>query len=248
MYKFPIRIPQNLNLILTQPFRADTQVDFSTALSKSTKFHNGVDVVCGTAQQTWGRECVWPFPWQGVVYDAQVDSLFGAKQHAHSQIDTTDPDTGIKYSIIYLHLSSVTITKEALEDKVITYNQGDVIGKIGNNGAVSPPPTPENPLNGTHLHLGIGVKKPGELNYTMVDPLVYFDLNDPYRIPFQFTKNLWFGQKNDDIVELQKRLGISTLTGFFGFITYWSVVGYQKVNGISPTGFVGQITRASLNE
>ena len=100
----------------------------------------------------------------------------GAKVHAHAQIDGTDPDTGIKYSLIYLHLSEVSKSKSATDTTVITYNQGDIIGKIGNNGYVLPAPTPENPYAGTHLHLGVGVKKPGELNYTMVDPMTIFNL------------------------------------------------------------------------
>lgn len=175
-YNFPIKANK---LILTQAFRAETAVDFSTALSTSTSFHNGVDVVCGTPEETWGKECVWPFPFPGIVYDAQVDSPMGAKIHAHSQIDGTDPATGIMYSLIYIHLSAVTNTKAPTEDKVIVYQQGDVIGKIGNNGAVMPAPTPQNPLNGTHLHLGVGIKNPGEMNFTMVDPLSIFELS-PY--------------------------------------------------------------------
>lgn len=172
MYKFPIN---SNKLILTQAFRAETQVDFSTKLSTSTSFHNGVDAVCGTPEETWGKECTWTFPFPGTVWDAQVDSPMGAKLHAHSQIDGTDPETGIQYSLVYIHLSEVTNTKAPTEVKPIVYQQGDVIGKIGNNGAVMPAPTPLNPLNGTHLHLGVGVKKPGETNYIMVDPLTIFE-------------------------------------------------------------------------
>lgn len=174
MYKFPIK---SNKLILTQAFRSDRRIDFSTALSVNTSFHNGVDVVCGTNEETWGKECTWPFPFTGTVYDAEVDSPMGAKLHAHSQIDGTDPETGISYSLIYIHLSSVIHTVQPGSSSTWIYNQGDTIGKIGNNGAVNPPPTPEHPLWGTHLHLGVGVKKPGEINYTMVDPLTIFELN-----------------------------------------------------------------------
>ena len=248
MYKFPIKIPNNLNLIVAQPYTEVAPVDLSKALSIETKTHNGVDIVCGTPEQTWGQPCVWPFPFQGVVYDAQVDSLFGATQHAHSQIDGTDPATGIRYSLVYLHLSKVTQTKAPEEDKVIIYQQGDVIGLIGNNGYVNPPPTPTEPYNGSHLHLGVGMKMSGELNYTMVNPQQVFDVNDPFRSNFYFNNNLWFGMKNNDVVELQKRLGVYPQTGFFGAITLASVINYQKAHAISPAvGFVGAITRASLN-
>lgn len=249
-YPFPIRLPSNLNLILSQGFRADTQVDFSEALSITTKTHNGVDIVCGTNEQTWGQECVWAFPWDGIVYDSQADL-----NHAHAQIDTTDPVTGIKYSVIYIHLSSVTNTKAATEDKLIVYKQGDVIGKIGNIGFVNPPPTPACPLCGSHLHLGLGVKNVNETNYTMVDPLLYFDISNPFRKPdapippFKFNNNLWIGLKNYEVLMLQKRLGVVPETSFFGTITLGKVIDYQKAHGITPAvGFVGPITRASLNK
>ena len=75
-----------------------------------------------------------------------------------------------------------------------------------------------------------------------VDPEQFFNTK------FIFQKDLWFGQRNWDVVQLQKRLGISTPTGYFGFITYWSVIGYQKAHGIAPAvGFVGPITRSALN-
>lgn len=248
MYKFPLRLPYNLNPILTQGFRAEEQLDMSTALSTSTRFHNGIDVVCGTNEQTWGRECVWPFPWEGVVYDSRVNATFGATR-ARAQIDTTDPDTGIKYSLIYLHLSAVTKTKEPTDTTIVTYKQGDVIGKMGNNGAVSPKPTPEKPLDGTHLHLGLGIKKPGEANYMMVDPLPYFDITDPYRsetVPYYFNRNLYFGIRGEDVVELQKRLGVIQ-TGFFGVLTLAAVRKYQIANGILSTGYCGKLTLGSLN-
>mgnify|MGYP001564783016 FL=1 len=250
MYKFPIRIPRGMFLTLAQSFRADTQIDFSEALSKATKSHNGVDVVCGSPQTTWGKICVWPFPWPGVVYDAQVDSLFGATQHAHSQIDTTDPTTGIQYSLIYIHLSKVTQTKSPTENKVIIYNQGDTIGNIGNNGFVNPAPTPERPFDGSHLHLGLGVKNPGQANYTMVDPLTILDINNPFIIETSlFKRDLFFGLSGEDVRLLQRLLGLlpKYQTGWFGPITLRTVVDYQKSHNISPTlGYVGTKTRSIL--
>lgn len=70
---------------------------------------------------------------------------------------------------------------------------------------------------------------------------------------FIFNKNLYFGIRNNDVVELQKRFkeeGLATYepTGFFGALTLASAIAYQKKHGISPAlGFVGAITRAKLN-
>lgn len=247
MYKFPIQLPSNLNLTVVQPFHVRTPVDSSKALSIQTTDHIGVDVVCGTDEQTWGKECVWPFPWPGTVWESLVDSEFGANKHAHAQIDTVDPATGIQYSLIYLHLSSVTRTKSATDSQVIVYQQGDVIGKIGNNGAVNPLPTPQHPLWGTHLHLGLGVKNVGETNYIMTDPQTLFDISNPFRTVFKFNKNLAFGTFDPDVIELQKRLGVSPTFMGFGTKTLAAVKGYQLMHNIPSTGYFGPQTRASLN-
>lgn len=72
---------------------------------------------------------------------------------------------------------------------------------------------------------------------------------------FVFTKNLWYRMpRNTDVSELQKFLvgkgysipnGIST---WFGTETLAAVKAFQKDNGVNPTGFVGPLTRALLNQ
>ncbi len=70
------------------------------------------------------------------------------------------------------------------------------------------------------------------------------DLNDR----FVFNKNLCFGMQNDDVKQLQLRLGV-VCTGFFGYLTLKAVIAYQKAKGISPSiGFVWPLTRAELNK
>ena len=165
-YKYPIRIPAGWKLTLSQGFHSE---------------HNGNDVVCGDGAMTYGIPVVWSFPWVGTVYDSVVDSPIAANvTKAHVQVDCVDPNTGIAYSVIYIHLSGATFYQPYGAPQH-AFNQGDVIGYIGNGGLVRPKPTVENPFGGSHLHLGLGVKKVGELNYTMVDPSLYFDLNDPWR-------------------------------------------------------------------
>lgn len=73
-----------------------------------------------------------------------------------------------------------------------------------------------------------------------------------FKSKFQFTQNLSFGMRNNDVLELQKRMVLEkcatyTPTGFFGIMTLTSVIQYQKAHNISATGFVGAFTRASLN-
>lgn len=248
---------------LAQAFKAEPNTPLTAALSIQTTYHLGVDITAGTGQQTWGLPCVWPFPWDGIVYDAEVDSPFNAKVHAHSQIDTTDPETGIKYSLIYLHLSSVPKTKTDLDPAVITYKQGDTIGRIGNNGDVHPAPTPQFPFNGTHLHLGMGVKNPGDLNAKMVDPLIYFDLNNPFRSlaeNYKFNNNLAFGTHSTENTELQRVLqrlayfpSTQSLTDYYGPLTANGVLQFRIAKGVSsatdPEGrSCGPMTRAALNQ
>jgi hypothetical protein len=63
---------------------------------------------------------------------------------------------------------------------------------------------------------------------------------------FVFTNNLWLGQRSNDVLQLQKRLGVMQ-TGFFGPLTLTAVMSFQKTHGIPATGFVGPITRLALN-
>lgn len=72
--------------------------------------------------------------------------------------------------------------------------------------------------------------------------------------PFKFTKNLYIGMRNADVLQLQKRLvkeGYATFTptGYFGVLTQQAVIKYQLAKGISPPlGFCGIITRRELNK
>jgi hypothetical protein len=69
----------------------------------------------------------------------------------------------------------------------------------------------------------------------------------------KFNKNIGFKYRNVDVTELQTRL-ISlgymrgTATGYFGVVTLQAVKDFQRANGITPTGFVGVMTRGLLNQ
>ncbi len=70
---------------------------------------------------------------------------------------------------------------------------------------------------------------------------------------FNFAQNLRYGMRNNDVLELQKRLAAEGFfkvnpTGYFGPITLFSLKLYQATNQINPvSGFVGPLTRAALN-
>jgi hypothetical protein len=66
-------------------------------------------------------------------------------------------------------------------------------------------------------------------------------------LKFRFTKDLKLGMTNSDVKQLQKRLGVIQ-TSFFGSLTLAAVKAYQIANGIPSTGYVGTLTRASLNK
>ena len=70
----------------------------------------------------------------------------------------------------------------------------------------------------------------------------------------QFTKDLYQGMNDPDVVQLQAFLRAAgffnypTDTGYFGPITRAAVIQYQKYHGVTPSvGYVGPLTRAWLN-
>lgn len=65
---------------------------------------------------------------------------------------------------------------------------------------------------------------------------------------YTFNTNLKLGMKgNADVVELQKALGVTPSSGYFGPLTLAAVKAYQTSHGLPSTGFVGPLTRTALN-
>jgi len=62
-----------------------------------------------------------------------------------------------------------------------------------------------------------------------------------------FTTDLKLGMKNDDVKNLQIKLGVTPATGYFGPLTLAAVKKFQAENGIPTTGYVGPLTRTALN-
>ncbi len=64
---------------------------------------------------------------------------------------------------------------------------------------------------------------------------------------FIFTRDMQYGDANNDVLQMQRRLGVIPDTSFFGNITLAAVKAYQAANKLPQTGFVGPLTRTRLN-
>ena len=80
--------------------------------------------------------------------------------------------------------------------------------------------------------------------YEMGIPLTYKSAQ------FIFHSDLYLTLQSSDVLQLQIRLDLpeANRTGYFGLITEGAVKEYQLANDIPPTGYVGPLTRASLNK
>lgn len=109
----------------------------------------------------------------------------------------------------------------------------------------------------------------GNVSGTVIDSIVLEEANAPAYVAPQtqtttkpttqtsghtFKLNMGMGAKGSEVVELQKRLRSAgfftypTNSGYYGQITTNAVTQYQRHRGISPTGYVGPLTRAELNK
>lgn len=86
------------------------------------------------------------------------------------------------------------------------------------------------------------------VGYTPVEAWIpYFTQVPPTSVPFRFTKDLYYGMQDPDVVHLQARLGVIQ-TGYFGVLTRAAVIAYQLNHFIVPPfGYCGIKTRTLLN-
>ncbi|MFA6006309.1 MAG: peptidoglycan-binding protein [Candidatus Paceibacterota bacterium] len=91
-------------------------------------------------------------------------------------------------------------------------------------------------------------------NKTFIAALAIFGLFAGTASASTLTQNLSVGSTGSEVIELQTFLASDSsiypeglITGTFGSLTRAAVVRYQAANGISQTGTVGPITRASIN-
>ena len=62
MWKFPLRIPANRKVLITQGYKSKELQDFYKSKGLNIDQHNAVDVVTGTNIETYGTPVVCPFP------------------------------------------------------------------------------------------------------------------------------------------------------------------------------------------
>lgn len=245
---------------IVQPFGANA---VSAYADMGLKGHPGIDY-----QVPWGTPI--PSTSDGICY-----SLLGKKMGVgvYHAVCTIIDDVDFSYEVIYGHCSEMypipvqNVSKGQIIGTV--GNTGDVYqnGKLVSNAEKN-----AGSRAGSHLHFqvrrliktpvngyivgkhyindGHGLMELNGFNYYVpeydnghngcIDPMQFFDTS------FQFTRNLWLGMKNNDVLELQKRLGVIQ-TGLFGTLTFSAVRAYQKAHAIPTTGFVGPLTRANLN-
>lgn len=192
--------------------------------------HNGTDLIAGIQFVYASMD--------GVVVEQQTVPARGLGLGILTNQKYDFGDLGTHYlKIRYWHLKSFNV------DVGSSVKCGDVIGISNNTGYSS----------GNHLHFEgqLMDKDAGGHPFVINGSNGYYGaINlEPYLTgKFLFLKNLWFGQSNGDVLELQKVLGVYPQTGFFGSKTLSAVINYQKSHGITPAvGFVGPQTRASLN-
>lgn len=173
-YKFPLSIPFGREIEVTQPFKSTSMIDYYRSKGIFLTFHDAVDVrLAGSPAkgfETYGLPFVCPFPRATLKKYVEADPVNGIG--GSIQAEYIEPD-GTSLVVGCIHLSG-TVRQES-------YNEGDILGYIGNAGYVVPDPTIGTPFGGSHGHVTLARKRFGETNWTAVDPIAYLDVTNPFR-------------------------------------------------------------------
>ncbi len=162
-FKFPLALPVGRSLTLTQPFGRTENTLEPVGPNGEPHFHYGIDVVDGSGAEMFGTPIVCPLT--NPVLTAYM--LPPGTPNATPFIELSGKGaSGNHYKIVLAHMAAAFFRG--------TYNEGDVVALVGNRGLVNPPPTPQDPYAGTHLHLGL------QVNGVWSDPFEYFDIATPY--------------------------------------------------------------------
>ena len=183
MKKFPVICPPGAIVMICQWFKP-----------ANNPSHDAVDFIIRNpnlsdrenARLTYGAQLVCPVSKaQGVLLND-----FGTMQELGNGVDIEWKDGGFYYRLHFWHNVFNTVK---LNDIV---SEGQIVGLMGNTGAVKPAPTPERPYDGTHCHMRYSQYQKdnwgGNINIVSLDPCLYFDVNNPYQ-----------GKDSDVLVDLE---------------------------------------------
>lgn len=165
MSKFPFPLRTNKKIIVTQGFKSQELIDAYKKAGYNMQFHDAIDIATGELKDTHGTPLVCPFPKAECIYFDDSGET-GTQKADRVQIKYID-ENGTEYIMGGLHFSKMI--------KQDTYLFGETIAYLGNSGFVLPAPSKDSPLNGSHLHLSLLI------NRKVVDPLLYFDVDNPFR-------------------------------------------------------------------
>lgn len=230
----PLSVP-----IVTQKFGEISNLEYYQRNGINFVGHNGIDFHAPHGTPIYASH-------DGQAY-YQVDDKGGHGVVVVSNIPYDFPEGQFYVKTIYWHMMDPLKEpqyKSPIADKPIYVKRGDLIGYADSTGLST----------GDHLHYALKLgtmqgadfvtRDTGNGYFGCVDPAPYLIGRD--RV--YFTVDLMIGDNNDLVSELQRRLNVSPVTGYFGSKTFSAVRAYQKANGITATGFVGPKTRSALNK
>lgn len=169
MYQWPVRIPKNRSILITQGYKSKELADFYRSKGIQMDEHNAIDFVTGTAIETYGTPVVAPVDGCTLLRHS-FGTPVGTERTNNNfiQVGWTLPD-GTKHEYGMLHVSEIAGTDGQ------TFAKGEVIAYMGNAGTITPAPTTTSPYNGAHGHFAFYV------NQMLANPLDYFDQQNPFR-------------------------------------------------------------------
>jgi len=145
-WKYPVRHPNRVVTAHHQAFRGYSG-------------HTGIDFALPGASASYG------FPIHASAAGRVIYAGYNASEWYYGNQVVIDHGNG--YWTLYAHLKDISVQT----GQFVTEN--DVIGAMGNSGNVDPKPTPQSPLNGTHLHFEIRAGR--NLQDNNVPPELYLD-------------------------------------------------------------------------
>lgn len=201
------------------------------------KGHNGIDFRAFHGEPVYAAH-------DGICYP-EIDDKGGNGVVIRALEDCDLNGQQVRIKTIYWHLVQ--------DDAVVKTGQqikaGDLIGYADNTGMST----------GDHLHFGCKPQAWNEVNWSWsnvaqdngyfgaIDPQPFFD-DSVETPPEPFQRDLKFGLMSDpDVMKLQKILGVTPVLGNFLWLTLSAVKKYQKDHNIPQTGYVGPLTRTTLN-